>query len=295
MRRMFALAGVVLAALAGAAAAQQAYEVKLDRPSAVGDEFEIHCKKIFTRNVTFREGEAERVMPAQNLGAELVGVERVTAMKGDDVTESVLIVKKLLGPEGNELIKAGTVLNIKRTEKEVKFIKDETGTPVDEDARDCLERFYQKITPGSLSTDDTYPPKGPRKVGESWAIDKEAAAKDAALHGMTIAPMNIKGKATLKEIKTIDGQPHLVVEYTMECGIDAISSLPPEFTMETGSLKMTHTLTTPVDPKAKGMSMNEAAAVKSTAINEKTQGRISLNGEGTTTVTVKPTKSSGNK
>jgi hypothetical protein len=50
------------------------------------------------------------------------------------------------------------------------------------------------------TVDELYPATAPKRVGESWSIDRELAAKEAAENGLTIEPDNITGQATLTAV-----------------------------------------------------------------------------------------------
>ncbi len=274
MRRMAVVAAVAVlgaaatAALEGQAtapAAEKAYAIVLHRPSHVGDKFNDTVKVNSTRKATVTVAGEVVNEATETRTFELSGVVAVTAVnkRGDETGTTTTIERfvKMEGDKATPLLDKGAVVVMTVEDGKRKYALQDG--PLPEEARSALDTMHPgKVREDKLTDDDVLGTKEPKKVGQSWPINADAAAREAnAAGGMKIESKDVKGTLKLAGVKTIEGKECLEVtgEMTVEnvkLG-DGVAS-PPGLSVEKGMLRGTFEGLYPADAAAQALQQKDA-------------------------------------
>lgn len=72
-------------------------------------------------------------------------------------------------------------------------------TPLDDATRRPLGIMFA-LRRKQTTADQLYPAGTPKRLGETWSVDRDVAAREAAEYGLSIDPENITGQATLTAV-----------------------------------------------------------------------------------------------
>lgn len=243
--RSFLLASLLL--LAGLAHAQD-YEIRLNRPSKVGDRYHIvtTCSDNSSAIATV-DGQA---MPPRNelIEAELAGDIEVLEVtpKGQSAKYNLVIEKFVrTDAKGGELLPAGTTVL-------VEFVGGRTtfkvgGEPTGRLVSRVLEMAAVNAHSDDKAMDDqVFGTTERKKVGDSWPINAAVAAADLVKMNIPATPDKLSGQTTLAEALQQDGQKVLRLTGSME--MNGVSpQLPPGVEVQKSSLVATMSGLFPVD------------------------------------------------
>jgi hypothetical protein len=250
MRASVLIAAVAMAAAAGMVrAADETYDVRIERPLKVGQTYGISTMDSVrssqsagtsnspgTRTSNFR-----RVL----MDAD-VQIDKVDA-KGIETAATVTVKKLTLQADtGNvpadqvpprAVMDPGTVVTLTYDGNKRTFTSKKEGAITD-DAVTALDRAFQRMT----LTDGAYGPKGKKKVGDTWSLNKDALVVDRT-NPNTIDPSLTIGVIKLKAARAIAGVNCLQVDVTMVTSGFPIQGLTPT----EASINTNFTLNLPVD------------------------------------------------
>jgi len=186
-------------------AAGTTYPIKIHRPDKVGESYDIHT----TVNVSMKRSMKTADSPAHVDQIHTIGdvTARLSVLilddKGDPATFTLAVTKFTAGPDAAEVVPAGKVIIVTRTETEVTAVLPDQ-EKLNSDALEVIKAIYSPIRITGVTDDDILGSKTPHAVGESWSVNAENAAKDLGKDSKVDAK-NISGKATLKSIQNVDG------------------------------------------------------------------------------------------
>ena len=221
MMRRLAVFVSALAVLACGRAHGQNYEIRLNRPSAVGNVYEFSAAASSLEQATVAvPGRAPRGT-SSSITAKLRGtvtVLDVDALKRESrirlmVTECLA---SLDGAAEKELLAKGAEVIARRRETLV------DGKEAPPEIAKVLELFIS--FPGTQVTDDdVFGTKERRKVGDSWSMDTAVAAQDLAARGIIVAPKDLRGSTKVETLIVVEGTPCL----RLTAGMEASGIVPP--------------------------------------------------------------------
>ncbi|MCL2648457.1 MAG: hypothetical protein FWD61_15850 [Phycisphaerales bacterium] len=186
----------------------ESYPIQLGRSGEVGDVYDTHITLEQTGTVTTTSAQSEPRERSLAMKADLQGRVKMLE-KNADSSLLELTVKKFVDETGENLIDANKVIDIKRSATQSSFSAKDGGE-LSEKVKNLLNQLYppeqgKGEAKSGASDDDVFGSKTPRKVGESWPINSEAAAKMLARSDVTVDPKDVTGKMTLKGVETING------------------------------------------------------------------------------------------
>jgi len=231
------LIAVLVCGLAGVLNAQD-FEIKIARPSKVGDTYGIESKGSLEQRIAITvDGEA---VPPQNeitsavLKAK-VEVLAVTALgKESKARFTVASLAKIEDGKAEEVLPAGTVVIGERRGAKTEFTVADS--PAEPEIAKLLNVVITLVQDNKQDVDDDviFGTKERQKIGGTWPVNADAASKDLALkYELKVAPKNISGTVTLVE-KTKDG---LDIHSTMELKEVGLP-LPPGMITKASNFKM---------------------------------------------------------
>ena len=248
---------LLLLAAAPARAADDTYAIKLSRPSKVGDLVDIDLTVELTRTTTITLPGQNPQVRTQTTKGVLQGREETLQVdkKGNDLA-LVLTIKKLADGQGNQLLKPGQEIKIKREAKSVTF-EIVGGDAMPSDAKTLLDGIYSPHTPDSPTDDEAFGSPDKHKIGDTWPIDAERASKGATSAGLDIDPKQITGTTTLKSLDTIGGVAALRVSCTLVVKDATPASPDPSLNVESFNMQSELTGAFPLDPTLQPLESTE--------------------------------------
>jgi hypothetical protein len=286
--------GSILAAasvlLLSSMACAQEYKIKITRPAKAGDQYTTSVTASFKNDAVITlAGGAPPQKNNQDFTADLQGVVTV-----DEVSDKNSMPKKLsckvdhFTKDGKDLYPAGAVIVAER--KDGKAVYSVDGKPV---APQDIEMFVSMLdvpNPDKGVTDDqaTGTDK-PQKVGDTWAIDPDAVAKQSSEDGMKIDAADVKGEGKLVKVKKLNGNAVMVI--SINANIDKFGMEIPMLGHANGD-KMTieQTITLPVDETKPGIGDTEKIHLTMKVDLPNGAGTANLTGDREVTITNEPVK-----
>lgn len=208
MKHFFA---ILLASLLPAVAADQAYTIKLHRPSKAGTSFRLDLTGTLHTQTTQQFGDVESG-DEEKFSAKLTGVVKVGKVNEvGNPSEVVITVESFTLTEGkftDEAVEKGGVLRARRVKGETEFeyldVESGLGVPVQEGTlKEALKLFFSM---GEKSTDDKiFGTAKKQKIGDTWKVDPQSVAASAKEDKVMIDPKNVTGKMTITKAAKIDG------------------------------------------------------------------------------------------
>jgi hypothetical protein len=197
------LIAMLLCALVASASAQD-YEIKLVRTVKVGDRYGVVATGTTEQHMTMTVAGQPAPPRDQVMAANLTAkAEVLAATPGGRESKSRFTITKLTrtaGPQADEPLPAGTVVVAERVGTKTEFKVGDA--PVSPDVAKVLGMLISMESDQGANDDVVFGTKARQKVGDSWPIDANAAAADAAAKaGLKIDPANITGTATLAEVQ----------------------------------------------------------------------------------------------
>ncbi len=233
------------AILAGSPVFAKDYEIRLTRPYKVGQSYEI--KKTGHLIEQQKMVAQQRILKDEksSLFATLEGT--VTVLKVDEIHQGIeykLIVaecRKRINENKNEeeVLPKGTQVLVNKDE----FLVE--GKNVPEDIEKVLGLFFF-IPSSKVTDDDVFGTKDRKKVGETWAANSAAAAKDLDADSVIVDKKNIKGNMTLKKVAVVNKIKCLHISGNMEIN-NIEMSLPQGMTLEKTSMSALFSGDFPID------------------------------------------------
>ena len=253
-----ALAALLLAGAAppaARAADEEAYAIKLSRPAKVGDQFHVDAVgAIRTKTVVRTEGEAARTINSA-YGVSVDGTVKVLEVNAQGMeTKLALTVTTCNATAGGKQIpmfKEGTVITAEWDKEAAQTKYSVDGKPVPDSVGEALGLVLNVNDPEGIVDDEIFGSKQPRRVGDVWAINAAAAAKELDRIGLKAKEEDLWGETTLAEAtKTDAGEPALRMKTQFKARSMSGGGRRPDNPMkvESGSMTVATTVTLPVDP-----------------------------------------------
>ena len=234
-------------------AAEPTYWIKLARPEKVG-----------TRYIVSKKGSSEQSTRVSSQGKLLRETRRKMTVELDATVEILKV-----NQDGRSLKKKLTVIRCELTEMgqskpllaKGKVIVAETangrtrlsldGGVMPEATRKALDIIITTYS-GGPADDEIFGSDKPRRVGERWQLNAEAAVRDAATRDVTIQKADIEGTVTLTGVEKHASRRCLRLSARMKIrdfGLKKLQ-LPPGVLIEQADARATYGGLLPLDPKA---------------------------------------------
>ena len=229
MRRKCLLALTALFAVITSAAAQE-YQIKFVRPAKVGDQFRLVASgsNAISKIVTVAEKKMPPEATSYAVQFEGVGTVKQISASGEPMEVSFQVTKCIKTVDGTntELAPKDAVLVAKSVNGHMQYAIGNKML-----ARDIGEALSLMLDLGSGSNDDDqiFGTNQPQKVGDSWPINAELAARKLKSEGIDVPPSAIDGKVTLLGLKSHDGIPCLEIRSNLAVhgAVPDLGEVPP--------------------------------------------------------------------
>ena len=256
-----AVAALILVALtfafapAPAARGEEAYAIKLSRPSKVGDQYRLDAVgAIRTKTVVRTEGEDVRTVNAA-YGISLDGTLKVLAVNdhGMETKMSLTVGTSTASAGGKQIpmFKEGTVIVAEWDKDAVQTKYSVEGKAVPDTVGEALGLVLNVNDPEGIVDDEIFGSKEKRRAGDVWAINAAAAAKELDRIGLKTKEEDLWGETTLVEAtKTDAGEPALKLKTQFKARSMSGGGRRPDNPMkvESGTMSVATTVTLPTDP-----------------------------------------------
>jgi hypothetical protein len=253
------------------AALAQDYEIRLNRPMTVGQEYQVSAtgresqKATVTVNGQAVKNENQESAIEVELAAKVLEVDK----NGDPSKASLKIGKclEVTGEKQTPLVPAGTVVLASLKNKEPVFEID--GQKASPEAQRALSQVYS-LGKGGANDNQVFGTAERKKVGDRWAMNSELAAKDAAANGIDVKPEDIKGAVTLEKIVKAGGTDCL--QLAAEINIARFAPLvPPGLVVEKGTVQGKMSGAFPINTSLGVMEKSETMTISAVMKGAKTQ------------------------
>jgi hypothetical protein len=243
-RSILLLASLLLAGLAQA----QDYEIRLNRPTAVGNRYRLTSTASDEQSANAKvDGQPARSQ-RELIAAELIADVEVLAVtpKGRESKVSLTIEKfTRTDPQGGELLPPGSTVVAEYAGGKTTFAVG--GAPAARNVARAFEvagiTMHDDNKPGD---DDIFGTAGRKKVGDTWEINTALAVAELAKTGVKVEAVKPNGSATVAELTKANGLPVVRIDATL--AMDGIAPpLPPGVTIQKSAFKATFSGLFPTD------------------------------------------------
>jgi hypothetical protein len=224
--------------------AEDAYPIKIERPQKAGQCTNIKATYELANSTMITTSGKPDQSQVQTLKANFEYREDVDRTDGKgNATGLTVTIGKAEDDKGKILIDPGKVILVKRSSTESTF-STKDGSVLSNDAKQSLAMVFSPIS--AFTQDDTFGSATPRKVGETWPVNAQGAAKEASAGGATLEPKDISGNVTIKALEDAPGGKALRIHGSLEA-TPAKGSAPQGVTLEKGTINITLDGLFPVD------------------------------------------------
>jgi len=231
----------------------QDYEIRLTRPDKVGERYRATVSTRTVRKMAMSAG--GRVLRRESEAFTLELVTDVTVLAIDKRKEaskmSLKIIKlnRVEGEDRKELLPKGTIVVTAIEEGKQVFRIGER--KVDKPLEGALSTLVELRT-GEVTDDETFGTPDRKKVGDSWPINRESAAREFAAQGTPAAAENIKGKTALEKAVKVGDVECLQIRRDVRVK-DLKGPAPRGWRMRQSKARMVVTDLIPVDVEEPGL------------------------------------------
>ena len=208
-----------------------AYAIKLTRPVRVGDRYRFVADATVLLTMSANVSGSERTLKPSNVSIHFEAVEHVLAVNGrGEPSKATYTITKCTKREGRHeavFLPPGRVLTVEAGKFKSRIQSDAAGLSIQDEIN--LRAIVSLPSLKDVSLDDAFGTPKPRRPGDSWPVNAEAMARLISRQGVAVKKQDVSGSVTLKEVRVLDGVPHLLVQgkakvahYTPET-----SDLPP--------------------------------------------------------------------
>jgi hypothetical protein len=186
----------------------KAYKIKLDRPIKVGQTFRIKASGYEAKSAAARVGNKSKELPGETTSFSLVADYVIMEISDTGDATKIRIVIDTLNEQGTGVDKAllprgvvviGEVKNGKET-------YELTKGKLSKAAHNAIEKTFSLDTDDGPSDDKIFDTQKPRKVGDSWPINKKQAALSFNKMKLKADIKNLTGTTKFVQIRDIEGQ-----------------------------------------------------------------------------------------
>ncbi len=229
------------------------YAIKLDRPLKAGEVYEERFTvDSYTKTTTAEPGGQPKVKEVSIKGDAAGKVEIKEADAGGNPVAMTLLVRKFVaGPDDKEAVAGGKILDIRRTENEVKVSRQDGGLLSDEAQQVIATCFGPLKRSSGMSDDIAQGTPRPRKVGDTWKTKGDGVVPD----GLDMDPKNLTSRMLFKNLEKVNGIPAMRLVWTIQMK-DFKFQLPPDYLLDRSNSKTEVTSVVPVDDKLPGIELS---------------------------------------
>jgi hypothetical protein len=264
-----AAGAVVIGLWLPAGAAAQDYEIRLDRPFRVGQEYRLLSTGRQSQKSTLSVGGQAVQVKAEEYSVQFEAAARVLEIdrNGEPSRLSLSVAKCTLTEEGEALSPIAKDAVVFAYLKDGKPAFETDGAPAGPALAKALGLVIS-LGKGNQSEDVIFGTRDRKKVGDHWAMNAELAAKDAQKDGLEVRQEDITGSATLAGVVKAGDTDCLDVRAEMAIA-RIVPPVPAGFAVEKSTLQARFAAKLPVDPsrgkQESAQEVNLSSAVRGKA------------------------------
>ena len=247
------------------------YKIVLSRPFKAGDQY------VTNINVKVDESGPQG---KNKFAAELKGTVKVLAVNQTTGSATKLSLKvDKSTKDGQDFLPAGTVITAEKVNHQSVYSID--GKALDkamdkDDRAEVIDAMLDVTDPDSKESDDDISGTDkPKKVGDSWPINKEALVKASVDLPFPLTTDEVKGETTLAEVKKVNGTEVMVLK-TTTTGTVAKAAMNNGLSIQDAKFDVTATGTMPTDKSMPILSTQETMSLSMTMIAPNNAGQFKL-------------------
>lgn len=246
----FAVSWLLLLATCGG---EEQYNIRLDRPDKVGDTYSQSVQAKFKQDNLSRVRDSLPRSQQAEFSVELEGTVKVLAVdeQNRQATKLSCTVAKLVR-DGQPVLAEGTIVIAENNKGTTRYTVDDQA--VDPPVAQSLREVLWTSRGDTSDNDDTlFGTNQPRKVGDSWSINPDAAVRTFSRDGVEVSKDRVAGTVGLTGAKQIDGKTFLSV--AAHANITGLRGVLPDATVVTdGTLSVRSDALIPADGQGKRAS-----------------------------------------
>lgn len=265
---------LVLLTLPGILTAQKTYDVRLTYPRHAGQEFGLTSRITRSQNITISVNDVVVKEDSATTRIDFDGMIKINQVNADaqpsnaDIRIQSFLVT--IGDTEEDVFPAGTIINVQEL-ADGRIYYSVGGEPVKANA-EALLASLNIIDKEAKTTEAIFGTAKPVAAGETWSINTDEALKSAARSASNIALEDISGEMTLHDVERRDGQKVMKVTGSMTIKNLRPDELPPEMSIEHGTLRLKASGILPVDSDNGPLEQSGSMTLKLTASHENEQG-----------------------
>lgn len=218
------------------AALAQDYEIRLQRPMKVGQEFQVSATGRESQKATVSVGGQVVKNENQESAIEIEASVKVLEIdKNGTPSKESLVIGKCLAVKGETrtpLAPADAVVTASLVNNEPTFEID--GQKVSPEAQRALAQVFT-LGKGGPTDDHIFGTAERKKIGDRWAMNSQLAAEDAARSGLTVKNEDVTGAVTLEKVVKVGDTECLQLSVTMDIA-KIVPPAPPGLKIEKGTV-----------------------------------------------------------
>jgi len=223
-----------------AQAEEQAYTIRLSRPTKVGDRFRLIANSRHAERVAIFIGEVPVKTRIDDYNVELNGtLTALEVARNGNVGKSALVIEKLMFTSGGEtkaLFGSGTTAIVSDNgERRVYTIND---MPADALAEKALRAVLSGAISSGPTDDEAFGTEDKKRVGDSWQVNRDLLVKSLYEKGkLSVDIADVQGLMTLQGVVKGGPRDYLVIGGSINIERFTVP-LPPEFNAQEGKIEI---------------------------------------------------------
>ncbi len=228
--------------------AQSTYEIRLHRPSRVGDRTHVVLTGEEDKITTTRRGAQIVSEDHDKKRARLDAIATELDEKSEDARVGYDVSELTFARGAREVVhmRKGHI-EIVRAPKEDDATVTIDGAPATDDVRDAM-KVLTSLRRGGPTDDEIFGTKIPQHIGGHWRIDDKRALEDvAADQASMVSSASLSGDAWLENVTRVDGVDCLDVHVKMQIDNLDFSSKVPSSNVDVSRASATYSALFPID------------------------------------------------
>jgi len=185
--------------------ADEAYTIAIHRPDKVGQKYRVQASGDFKRVIENYSGDDRRpplmIAYRVDIAAESEVLAVGPAGEAVKIRFTIARLNRLVDRRSTPVLEKDATVTAELVDKKVRYAVNDKSA--DSDVAEALSLVLDGLF-DSAKEEKTFAPGAPKKPGDDWPVNSEAAASDLRSAGLAVRPEDIKGKVKLKEIADVE-------------------------------------------------------------------------------------------
>jgi len=208
--------------------ADEAYTIAIHRPDKVGQKYRVQASGDFKRVIENYSGDDRRpplmIAYRVDIAAESEVLAVGPAGEAVKIRFTIARLNRLVDRRSTPVLEKDATVTAELVDKKVRYAVNDKSA--DSDVAEALSLVLDGLF-DSAKEEKTFAPGAPKKPGDDWPVNSEAAASDLRSAGLAVRPEDIKGKVKLKEIADVEKVRCLVLSADYVAAVARPRTLSP--------------------------------------------------------------------